>query len=144
MSTTLTGHCYCGGIRFEVTMPARGEAIFALYCHCDSCRRAHAAPLYQVATIDASWFRITEGAELLTEFQRPEASVVRAFCSSCGSKILNRFPGWRPDGRTPLAFFPDTLEEEQRRSLPAALLPTGHANAGECVLDFTLLDALPR
>lgn len=41
------GTCYCGGVKFAVDCTATAP-LKALYCHCESCRRAHAAPLYQV------------------------------------------------------------------------------------------------
>lgn len=59
----VTGHCYCGAIQFAVHIPAGDQPIFTAYCHCDSCRRAHAAPLYHVACVDQSHFEITAGAE---------------------------------------------------------------------------------
>jgi len=58
-----------------------------------------------------------------------------------GSKIMNRFSGWKPGGRTPLAFFPDLLDAEVRRSLPELLRPTKNNRSAECVLDGELLRA---
>ena len=43
----IVGTCYCGGVKFGVTIDST-KYVRALYCHCESCRRAHAAPLYQV------------------------------------------------------------------------------------------------
>ncbi len=143
MSDTIRvdGHCYCGAIAFEVSIPEGNAPIFTAYCHCDSCRRAHSAPLYQVVCIDASSFDITTGAELLTEFQKPGGRIVRAFCSQCGSRILNRFPEWTPEGRTPLVFFPSLLRAEQQQDLPEAFRPKRDLHPEESVLDH---DALER
>ena len=138
----LTGHCYCGGIRYAVDIPAGAAPIFTAYCHCDSCRRAHAAPLYHVVCVDDGMFSITEGAELLSEFQRNEGGLVRAFCAICGSKVLNLFPGWRPGGRKPVAFFPNTLDAVIQADLPEALRPRKQNHPGECVLDFGALGPL--
>ena len=71
---------------------APSGALFSMYCHCDSCRRSHAAPLYRVVCIDEAEFSVTEGAELITEFQKPGARVRRCFCQRCGSKIFNVQP----------------------------------------------------
>lgn len=133
------GHCYCGEVRFTVTVPADERPIFAAYCHCDSCRRAHAAPLYQVVCIDETWFQITAGAERVQEFTRPGARICRAFCSTCGTRVLNRFPGWRPGGKVPLVFFPDLLEESTRRDLPAVFRARKNNAADECVLEAEML-----
>ena len=140
----VTGHCYCGTIAFEVRIPSGSKPIFTAYCHCASCRRAHAAPLYQVACVEESMFRITAGQEHLKTFSKTETSVCRAFCDVCGSKVLNRFPGWRPDGRVPVAFFPSLLKEEVQHALPELLRPSKHAWRDETVLDPAVLSELLR
>jgi len=135
----VSGHCYCGGVTFAVDIPAGERPIFTAYCHCDSCRRAHAAPLYQVACVDASMFRLTAGADQLVEFTRPGGTITRAFCGACGSRILNSFGDWKPGGRTPIAFFPDLLDAQTRGDLPAALRPLKNNRPDECVLDAGVL-----
>jgi hypothetical protein len=138
----VSGHCYCGGITYEVSIPEGEEPIFTAYCHCDSCRRAHSAPLYHVVCVEESMLRLTAGAELLTVFHKPGASLSRAFCSSCGSKMMNRFPGWRPGGRIPVAFFPNTLEEPVQQALPQSFRPARNNRIQECVLDVEKLRVL--
>jgi hypothetical protein len=138
----VTGHCYCGAIAFSVDIPAGSAPIFTAYCHCDSCRRAHAAPLYHVACVDESMFRITRGADELNEFHKPGGSIVRAFCRVCGSKILNRFPDWKLPDAVPLAFFPDLLDAAHRQPLPPALGARKHNRPDECVLDQAMLQSL--
>jgi hypothetical protein len=138
----VTGHCYCGGVTYSVTIPQGDRPIFNTYCHCDSCRRAHAAPLYHVVCVDESMFELTAGAELLTEFHKPGASLVRAFCSGCGTRVLNRFPGWKPGGRTPLAFFPNTLDEAHQHPLPDLLRSGDNNRPEECVLEAAVLGAV--
>ena len=39
----LHGRCYCGAVTFSVRTDAKVH--LGCYCHCESCRRAHAAPL---------------------------------------------------------------------------------------------------
>lgn len=136
------GHCYCGGVTFRVALPADRSPIFTAYCHCDSCRRAHAAPLYQVVCIDRECFQVTQGSERVTPFQKPGSHIVRSFCADCGTRVHNTFPGWTPGGRTPLVFFPGTLDAATQASLPERLRPTRHNEPETCVLDWPLLDAL--
>lgn len=138
----VTGHCYCGAIKFEVHIAAGHQPVFSTYCHCDSCRRAHAAALYHVVCVEQSMFKLTAGADELNEFRKPGAAICRAFCRACGTRILNRFPDWTPGGRTLLAFFPNLLDQEHQRALPAALLPKNHHRPQEAVVDEALLQQL--
>ncbi|MFT5585093.1 MAG: hypothetical protein ACI9VR_002681 [Cognaticolwellia sp.] len=142
-SLHVTGHCYCGAVTYKVDMPAGKRPRFALYCHCDSCRRAHAAALSQVVCVDTTMLTITAGAELVTEFSKPPNGPVRAFCSACGSRMYNAFPGWKPDdGTTPVVFFTSTLDQAITRELPERFRPTGHNYSEECVLDLARLEEL--
>ncbi len=59
----------------------------------------------------------------------------------CGSKVLNRFPGWNPGGRTPIVFFPNLLDEATQRELPEALRPRRNNQPHESVLDEEFLRA---
>lgn len=133
----LQGRCYCGGVRFSVAAAAR--PVFTAYCHCDSCRRAHAAPLYQVVCVDRGEHRIEQGAELVQDFQRPGVDIVRAFCTACGTRLHNTFGRWRPRGQDPLVLFPALLEPEDQARMPAAWAPRHHNEPESCVLDWDVL-----
>ncbi|MFT7626304.1 MAG: hypothetical protein ACI9WU_005499 [Myxococcota bacterium] len=133
------GHCYCGTIQFRIRIPEGQSPIFTAYCHCDSCRRAHAAPLYHVACLDAEWFEITAGADSLQDFIKEGSRINRAFCGRCGTRVLNRFPGWKHQGRTPLVVFPNLLDEATQRDLPELLRPRKHNCPEETVLDGPML-----
>ncbi len=127
------GRCYCGGITFKVsdscdpsettspppavtvTRSLPPASVRALFCHCDSCRRAHSAPLYQVVYLPESCFEITAGAHLLQAFARSPQHVVRSFCSMCGSRVSNRVTMKPALG---VGFFPNLLDEDVQRSLP--------------------------
>ena len=139
----VSGHCYCGAVQYRVRIPAGAKPTFTAYCHCDSCRRAHAAPLYHVAGILESWLTFTAGQEHIKHFRKSsEAKVERCFCERCGSKLMNVFPQWQVDGVQAVAFFPNTLNEETQHALPDMLRPQKVANPSECVLDWdTLLAA---
>jgi hypothetical protein len=54
---TVTGHCFCNAIRFEVQGPEK----FACFCHCNSCQRAAGAPLVPWATYEKSSFHVLIG-----------------------------------------------------------------------------------
>ena len=138
----VTGHCYCGAVTFSVDLPAGEKPIFTAYCHCDSCRRSHAAPLYQVACVDKSQFTITAGDDHINLFRKPGGTIVRAFSTCCGTRIMNTFPGWTPTGRTPVVFFPNLLQAGTMDNLPEPLRPKSQSFGDDCVLEIGFLQQL--
>mgnify|MGYP002634469084 CR=1 FL=1 len=139
---SVSGHCYCGAIQYAVAIGAGQAPIFTAYCHCGSCRRAHAAPLYHVVCVDDSMFSLISGEEHLVMFTKPGGTITRGFCDACGTRMLNRFGAWRPKGRVPVAFFPNTLDEAVQQDLPDLLRPRRMNRADECVLDLAFLRPL--
>jgi hypothetical protein len=78
------GSCLCGEVAYTIS----GPPIRMFYCHCSRCRlgrsAAHAANVFYKAD-DLRWVR---GAELVQEFQLPEAQLfATAFCRRCGSAV---------------------------------------------------------
>ena len=143
MSTEwIHGQCYCGEIEFVVDPSV--TPLVSLYCHCESCRRAHAAPLYQVIYIAPKAFRITKGEDThLKSFTRPkEGSPERFFCGNCGSRVKNELPAQRDLG---VGFFPALLNEENQHNLPEHWRPDRHYLSVEAVLPIEkLCDGLER
>jgi len=135
---SLKGFCYCNEVRFSVDQAT--EPYTAVYCHCDSCRRAHAAPLYHVVYIPKKDFTITQGN--VSYFQKPGSQVTRGFCSRCGSRVSNTL-SHREDW---LGFFPNLLEPElQGDQLPPKFCPSLHYHSNEAVLrlDKNLEEGVP-
>ena len=112
------GFCYCGGVEFEVANSATPH--ISVYCHCESCRRAHSAPLYQVVYIPLECLNITKGQELVKVFVKPGGTVKRSFCSDCGSKVTIQYSAEN------IGFFPALLEESIQHNLPEKFAPTHH------------------
>lgn len=120
------GHCYCNKIEFTVkrdTIPS-----ISVYCHCDSCRRAHSAPMYHVIYIPKEDFLITKGTEYVSVYTKTINRVTRNFCSNCGSRIYNV----DSDG---VGFFPNLLDEEIQKNLPEKFKSTLHHLTAEAVLN---------
>jgi hypothetical protein len=128
----LHGHCYCG--QFEFLIPKDVTPYRSVFCHCDSCRRAHASPLYQVIYIPEDQFRIVNGQEMVREYRKENSNVTRAFCKECGSRLFNKLHG--PNRVGWLGFFPNLLDEHILKNLPTNLLPTHHLHTGETILDL--------
>ena len=76
-------------MRYRVT----GAPLSSIICHCQSCRRASAAPSVAWVTFDAAHFKVLSGE--LRSF-RSSPGVTRKFCTVCGSPITyenDRDPG---------------------------------------------------
>lgn len=131
-AANLRGFCYCGSVQYSVKADATVKR--ATFCHCESCRRAHSAPVYQVCYVLASDFHITAGQEALKAcpFRGDPEKGSRSFCSHCGSRVCNVMT----DGR--VGFFPNTLEIGMQRALPKKFRPTLHHCPEEAV--FALPD----
>lgn len=76
----MTGHCFCGDIRFEVVGPEK----FACLCYCESCQRAAGAPVVAWATYAREEFTVTHGN---MHWHTSSPGVKRGICSNCGSSI---------------------------------------------------------
>ena len=142
------GRCYCGNIRFEVRTRPETETL-ALFCHCESCRRAHAAPLYAVVYIPSVDFRILEGEESLQAFCKdPPNGVIRSFCKLCGSRVCNTWaPGVRKAaGKEDIGtgFFPALLDDAVQHSLPPQFRATSHHCSEETIMGLADLVPLHR
>lgn len=76
--------CLCGLIHFEFT-PV--DAI-AMNCFCSLCRRSHGADYATQVFSKKSSLVFLQGQEFLKEFSSSQFGV-RAFCSECGSRLMN-------------------------------------------------------
>jgi hypothetical protein len=87
----LTGRCLCEGIQYRI----EGSLGPIYNCHCSKCRRWHGAAFRTRATVQASRFHWISGEELLARFHSSD-SVVKTFCSRCGSNLVSLYDD-RPD-----------------------------------------------
>jgi hypothetical protein len=83
----ITGHCLCGGVRFEIDGPLGP----ASYCHCTRCQRRTGTAASAQAHFEPGALRIVAGEELVREY-RPEQGWGKLFCSNCGSALFSRNP----------------------------------------------------
>ena len=85
-----TGGCHCGTVRFEVEAPAAPEV---LTCTCSMCSKTGFVHLIA----DSDTFRITQGADNLTEYRFNTKTARHLFCKTCGVKAFY-VPRSHPDG----------------------------------------------
>jgi hypothetical protein len=81
-SAPLQGRCVCGAIKLTLTPPTD----FVSHCHCDSCRRAHAAAFVTWTSVPEVRFQVI-GTPRSFESSN---GVVRSFCGTCGTQVLYR------------------------------------------------------
>ena len=84
MSAPITGHCLCGGVRFEV----RGEVLSAGYCHCTRCQRRTGAGASAQARLAPGSLRVVAGSSLVKTYWPPDG-FAKLFCSACGSALFS-------------------------------------------------------
>jgi len=90
MKKTYRGSCTCGAIRFECDLDLSEGTT---RCNCSFCRKAR----FWMAFAKGDAFRLLQGAELLSDFQRtlagkPGPFLHFQFCSRCGVRPFTRGP----------------------------------------------------
>jgi hypothetical protein len=81
-STTITGGCLCGKVRYEISGPLSNVD----NCHCSMCRRQHGAAFSTYADFEPGSFKWLAGEALVKSYQAPEGGGW-LFCSECGSTL---------------------------------------------------------
>ena len=77
---SLAGGCLCGAVRYRIT----GKPTNTMICHCESCRRAAAAPVVAWLTFPKSRMRWSKGKPVAFRSSPP---VRRTFCGACGTPL---------------------------------------------------------
>jgi len=126
MTPPFSGHCLCGAVRFTCDAPPLWQA----HCHCESCRRATAAPFTSFFGMADGQWRWT-GVAPVTYGSSP--GVWRDFCGRCGTQMAFR------SGRAPgeCHFYAATLDD------PTIFVPTEHDHSAERLPWVHLADGLP-
>lgn len=133
---TLTASCYCGKIVIELN---RQNPFSACYCHCISCRKSHASPLYSAYYVKSDQIKIAQNEDLLSHWPK-EGPLKRYFCSNCGSRIKNEIcvPYETPEGPqqfTMSGTFPALFNKNDAEKLQ----PFMHVHCGEAIFPIDKL-----
>ena len=78
--TKLSGHCYCGTVKFEVS----GDSYWIGHCHCESCRRQSGSVMTSFAGFRQH--RVIFTGAMPNRFNSDDG-VTRSFCGQCGSPV---------------------------------------------------------
>lgn len=124
------GSCFCGKVVLEVTGPPPAAA----YCHCQSCRKWHAAPINAWAIWPDDAVEFIEGREHLISFTLNQEGEIsnRLTCKVCGGGVANIKPAI-----SMTVVYPMTLDGSDY-----VFSPTMHIHYSERALDFN--DGLPK
>lgn len=82
------GRCYCGAIRYEVSM----APVFNLQCHCRECQYISGGAPNLCLGIPQSGFHYLAGVPKTYTRQDLEKPVTREFCGECGTHVVSRTP----------------------------------------------------
>ena len=128
-TTTSTGGCMCGAVRFEIS----GSPSRVLHCHCESCRRHTGAPMATLGVFKADQVNFS-GKDRTPYASAP--GVERAFCSACGTSLTweTEFGDEGKICAVHISAFDD----------PEAMPATGHSFYAERISWFDIADELPR
>lgn len=123
----LTGGCFCGRVRYEIT----GQPFHSTICHCADCRKASAAPFVACFSVKRAGFRLTRGTPRAFA---SSAWGTRRFCPDCGTPLTFVHADW-PDDIDVTTCSLDT---------PASVPPTDHVRTASQLCWIHLADDLPK
>jgi len=87
---TLSGGCYCGKVRYELSLASKDEARTSL-CHCGNCKKAFGGVFGVTVKVPLAGFRYLgggeEGVKIHVQDNGSGTNLYREFCPTCGSYI---------------------------------------------------------
>lgn len=86
----LTGHCYCGDLKYE----ANGVVLAKGNCHCRECQYMTGGHPLAYLVMPEDGFKYTQGTPKTFTRSDLENPRTREFCEKCGTHILSKgMPG---------------------------------------------------
>lgn len=126
MTTTGTGGCVCGAVRFTTYGPLRD----VIACHCEQCRRQSGHFLAATACADSD-LEVT-GTAGITWYEASD-SARRGFCRRCGSGLF-----WKANGTDRTSILAGAFDQ------PSGLKLTSHIYCAEKGDYYEIADGLPQ
>ena len=121
-----SGHCLCGGVKYEVQGPLRS----VWNCHCGQCRRTHGH--YSAYTAAARDDLVLQDARTLNWYES-SAAARRGFCARCGASLF-----WDTRDRPTISIAAGTLDQ------PTGLETSVHIFVEDLPDYYTLDDNLEK
>jgi hypothetical protein len=88
MLNMIKGSCLCQAVKYTITE----EIGMITHCHCQECRKAHAAAFATVTRVNVNAFELISGENQLTAYESSPGKK-RYFCSKCGAQIYSHKDG---------------------------------------------------
>jgi hypothetical protein len=121
-----TGHCLCGGVKYEVHGPLRDIT----YCHCEMCRRS-TGHFFASTACDRADFRLVS-SDSLQWYQSSELAR-RGFCKTCGSQLF-----WETKDAPYISILAGSVDK------PTGLHGADHIYVGSKGDYYEITDGLPQ
>jgi hypothetical protein len=85
MTTSFSGGCACGAVRYECVAPP----VAMVNCHCRDCQRAGGAGFSPTVVVPAASFRLLRGEPKRYSSRADSGHTAhRAFCGECGAPLF--------------------------------------------------------
>lgn len=84
MTTTYTGGCLCGAVRYE----AAGEPRYCGHCYCADCRKASGSGFIPFMAFASTAIRFSGRTRMFVCKAANGGDAVRNFCPNCGSLLF--------------------------------------------------------
>jgi len=85
---TQSGRCYCGGVRYEISV----APVLNAQCHCRECQYISGGSPNVCLGFPANGFRYTSGTPKAYRRADLPNPVTREFCSECGTHLVTHAP----------------------------------------------------
>jgi len=82
--STVSGHCLCGAVRFEIDYPA----FWAWHDHSRASRLAHGAVYATYVGVWRKRFRVIAGENAIARYEDKASGGTRSFCARCGTPLI--------------------------------------------------------
>ncbi|KAI0014254.1 Mss4-like protein [Xylariaceae sp. FL0662B] len=83
----LPGGCYCGAVRYTITLNDPESEARTSICHCRSCKKFTGCNYGITTKIPKSSFQITQGRDHV-KVHEADNGLHREFCGTCGGSLL--------------------------------------------------------
>jgi len=90
MSTSLTGGCQCGAVRYECF----AEPLFTGNCHCRDCQKATGGAYTPAFAVPAEAVKITGKLKYYETRSDSGNTFSRGFCPICGGRVFGKTSGF--------------------------------------------------